>query len=1303
MNKNKIIIGIGYLFAANTFAAGLVSPSKEPLETQGIQGARPNIMYILDNSKNMDKAYFNDEMATKICKDSANSFSRVCASDSTQPGVNLSSFPAFDIMGDANNNLVGDVPFMSSEINSLFYNPEEEYMAPKKSSGVSIGNENIEGAKRNGFYSASSTINLKSGQKEVYFCTKTNPTIDELKDPTKSVCKRNGFTNQSGNPFLYHATTTYPNATYKHAVAAYTDVNKPFYYKATSAEWCTDLAGANCDLASGIATNKLGNYPYKPLVRWCLEESVATQATTPTGLYKTGANKNKALCVVTRSDVYKYPRYGFFQRVEVPETSYQNYANWYSFYRTRFLSLKTASSLAFADLGSSRRIGFITTNPSGYLGANEFVPIGSFDSTQSAKFYYALFNSTVNAEEGSRLRQTLSKVGRYYAGKTDGINTGMITDSIKYETTDVLGTTMFTDGTTMVTDGSTQSTRPDPVTYSCQENNAIVASASYWSDDGRSYQGQDLEGNVIGGEDNTASTYVSREGATLDGLGAKGTLADVAMYYYKNDLRPDGSKNLTTGEYVHENNVAVSIRDSNPQQHMVTYAISMGLNGFMKYVPDYEMSSFGDVQNIRVSAPATELVCSWTVGTCDWPAPTADTKSTIDDIWHAAVNGRGKFYNVENANSFKVGLLKSLSNLIVQTSSSAAAATSSPNITSTDNTLFYTTYRTSKWDGDISAKAIDPTTGSLGTVSKWSARTELNKLASSNTDSRKIYYVTNSSTPALTEFKADSMDANTLAYFEKHCSNGNLSQCVDRQYETTQIAEMDGGVNLVNYLRGQTQNELRQQTNNYFRSRDFVLGDIVNSSPVFAGASRYNWEATDATYTDHKTMTVTREKMLYAGANDGMIHAFNATTGVEQWAVIPNQMLSKMHELANESYIHDFYVDGTITVMDAKVGTEWKTILIAGMGAGGTGYIAIDITNPISSKQGGGPKVMWEICKSGCSKSYSDLGYSYGNPIITQRAFDKKWVAYVTSGYDNDSGKGILYELDLADGSILRKLETSTKGLSADNQVGLAKINALFDNFDAENIATSIYAGDLNGAVWKWDLSDESQTVGTLLGTANELTAAGGTKTQPITTRIELGKVNDNVMLFFGTGKYLNFEDQQSKDINSVYGLKDNSLENGNLRTALIEQKITVGTITSSSTTKDVDLNSDKGWFFDLKSQAGERVNVDPILAIGTLNVISNVPAESVCTAGGNSWYYQVNYKNGGALPGKNDVIANKVLGGFVVGQVIVRLSGSGILKNFITDSIGSVTPTAMSINSDAVADGASNIGKSSWREIYRK
>ena len=1301
MNKNKIIIGIGYLFVTNAFAAGLVSPAKEPLETQGIQGARPNIMYILDNSKHMDKAYFNDEIATKICKDSANSFSRVCASDATQPGINLSSLPAFDIMGEANNNLVADVPFMSSEINSLFYDPNEVYQAPKKSSGISLEGENIEGAKRNGFYSASSTINLKSGQKEMYFCTKTNPTQDELKDPTKSVCKRNGFTGQSGNPFLYHATTTYPNTTYKYAIAAFTDVNKPFYYKTTSAEWCTDLAGANCDLASGIATSKIASYPYKPLVRWCLEESVATQATTPTGTYKTGTYKGKALCSATRDESYKYPRYGFFQRVEVPETSYQNYANWYSFYRTRFLSLKTASSLAFADLGSSRRIGFITTNPSYYLGANEFVPIGQFDSTQSAKFFYALFNSNVNLEEGSRLRQTLSRVGRYYAGKNSGINYGMITDSSSYETTSGFGTVAMT--TDLIGSVITPPAKPDPVTYSCQENNAIIASASYWGDEGRSYQGQDLDGNLIGGEDNTASTYVSREGATLDGLGSTGTLADVAMYYYKNDLRPDGSKNLTTGEYVYENNVAVSLRDSNPQQHMVTYAISMGLNGFMKYVPDYEMSSFGDVQNIRVSAPATELVCSWTVGTCDWPTPTAETKSTIDDIWHAAVNGRGKFYNVENANSFKVGLLKSLSNLIVQTSSSAAAATSSPNITSTDNTLFYTTYRTSKWDGDISAKAIDPTTGSLGTASKWSARTELNKLVGDNLSARTIYYSTVDSTPTLTAFEAASMDSNTLAYFKNHCSSGNLSQCVDRTYTTTQIAEMDGGVNLVNYLRGETQNELRQQANNYFRSREFVLGDIVNSSPVFAGASRYNWEATDSTYADHKTMTATRTKMLYAGANDGMIHAFNATTGVEQWAVIPNQMLSKLYELANESYIHDFYVDGTITVMDAKVGTEWKTILIAGMGAGGTGYIAIDITNPIITAKGGGPKVMWEICQSGCSKSYSDLGYSYGNPIITQRAFDKKWVAYVTSGYDNSSGKGIIYELDLADGSILRKLETSTDGVSANNQVGLGKINALFDNFEAENLATAIYAGDLNGAVWKWDLSEESQTVGTLLGTATELTPTGGSKVQPITTKIELGKVNEHTMLFFGTGKYLNFEDQQAKDINSVYGLKDNSLENGSLRTALIEQKITAGTITSSSTTKEVDLNSDKGWFFDLKSQVGERVNVDPILAIGTLNVISNVPAESVCTAGGNSWYYQVNYKNGGALPGKNDIIANKVLGGFVVGQVIVKLSGSGILKNFITDSTGSVTPTAMSINSDAVTDGTSNIGKSSWREIYRK
>lgn len=1295
MNKNKIAIVIS-LLSANVFAAGLVSPSKSPLETNGIQGARPNIMYILDNSTHMQRSYLSNEIVGAICKDSTNAAAIkacVASSYSADVGKDLTSWPNNDIMGTINaisgnnsNAYAADVAFMSPDLNPLYYDPDVTYNPPLTSDGSKMSNASIDGAYVDGFNTSSAKINLKTYQRDLYFCTKTNPSTDELKDPTKNVCRRNGvnssnsvatFTapktgNYSGNPFNYYDSTTLPDKTYKYAVAGWSDINVPFYYKVTPGEYC-DVTGTTC----GSSYDEAKGYVYAMAVRWCSNEADA----------KAAKGSTKLACQKDYSATYKYPRYGSFQRYNVPDTQYTNYANWFSYYRTRFLSLKTASTYAFKDIDNQRRVGFIVANPSSSFAtnANEFLPIRNFNSIQKGAFYSSLIGSKISetATTGSRLREALSRVGRYYAGKTDGINTGMIDTSTKL----------------------------DPVTYSCQKNTTVIGSAGYWGDKDDSYRGKDLSGNLIGNTDNTNADYATRETASYDGglSGATGTLADVAMYYYKTDLRSSGSIG-GLGKDVSTDNVDISVQDPNPAQHMVTYAISMGVNGFLSYTPDYTNNIYGDVYKIQSSS----TTCSWsTAGTlCNWPLPVAEAKSTIDDLWHASINSRGKYYNVMTPTDFAANLKDALSTLIIETSSSAAAATSSPNITSTDNSLFYTTYRTGKWDGEISSKAIDPTTGSLSSTVTWSARAKLNSLAAS---SRNIYYVDNAGS-ALKAFTATGLTTAALANFKNLCTTYALSQCLNYAwfYNSTHLSEMNDGTHLVDYLRGDRSNEFSNLSAPYWRSRDYVLGDIVNASPVYMGTSYQNWESTDPTYATFKTSTATRTKVLFAGANDGMIHAFDATTGVEKWAVIPGQLLPKMYKLADKNYEHDFYVDGSLTVMDAKIGKNWKTILVVGMGAGGNGYVALDVTNPDIGGSGG-PTLLWEFCKSGCMKTDSDLGYSYGNPIITKRAFDGTWVVYVTSGYDNASGKGVVYELDLATGAILRKLTTATSTVSASNQVGIAKINTVYSDFSTDNTATAIYAGDLNGQVWKWDLTKDV-TTGTLLGSAtakkvaNVYDAATGTMTQvtsdaaqPITTKIEIGKVNNDTVLFFGTGKYFNTDDQTSTDINSFYGIKDTSADIGNLRNKLVQQSINAGTISSTSSSTTVDWSAKNGWFFDLISQTGERVNIDPILALGTVNVISNVPAESVCTAGGNSWYYQVDYLNGSALPGQSDVIAKKLYGGFVVGQVIVKLGGSGILKNFITDSTGSVTPTAMTINSNAVAASTGNIAKTSWRELYRK
>ena len=115
-----------------------------------------------------------------------------------------------------------------------------------------------------------------------------------------------------------------------------------------------------------------------------------------------------------------------------------------------------------------------------------------------------------------------------------------------------------------------------------------------------------------------------------------------------------------------------------------------------------------------------------------------------------------------------------------------------------------------------------------------------------------------------------------------------------------------------------------------------------------------------------------------------------------------------MYKLADATYEtnHRFFVDGPITVGDAYNGTTWKTILVGGLGRGGRGFYALDVTDPAV------PKALWEF---GTAQD-SDIGYSYGNAIITKRATDGKWVVIFASGYNNNlspgDSKGRLYVVD---------------------------------------------------------------------------------------------------------------------------------------------------------------------------------------------------------------------------------------------------------------------------------------------------
>ncbi|MGQ0579461.1 MAG: pilus assembly protein, partial [Betaproteobacteria bacterium] len=782
---------------------------------------------------------------------------------------------------------------------------------------------------------------------------------------------------------------------------------------------------------------------------------------------------------------------------------------------------------------------------------------------------------------------------------------------------------------------------------------------------------------------------------TVTALGGSGnTLADVAMYYYKTDLRTGAPLSKSDNS-----TVPTTDKDIAKHQHMVTFSLGLGLQGLMDYVPDYESDPTSDYSKIKNA----DTSCAWTAGTCNWPIPSASSPTTLDDLWHAAVNGRGSFYSAADPNTLADGLSGALSALKVQTAAAAASATSSPNITETDNFIYSSTFRTVKWDGEITAQRIDTSSGNILPGIVWSAQGQLDaKVGTAEAltppgDGRNIWTHDPAAANKLKPFKWANLTSAEKAYFENKCTA--LSQCP--LLTAAQQTDANNGDNMVNFLRGRTTHEAT-----IYRDREHVLGDPVNATPAFVQAPRFAFNDAPPSYELFKAAQASRQGVLYIAANDGMLHAFNGDTGNEMWAYVPRIVFPDLHFLATDNWDvrHAYNVDGSPQIMDVydSGAGAWKTILVAGLGGGGRGYYALDVTNPAS------PKGMWEVCQDPaiCVEKDDNIGYSFGPPIITKDPKDDKWVVMITSGYNNVSpgdGKGYIYIVEALTGTILDKKDTGVGDTTTPS--GLSKISAYANSFNTDNTSLFVYGGDLFGNLWRFDVEDRS-----FLRMA-ELKDGSG-KPQSITTRPELGFVDGYRVVYVGTGRYLGEDDLVDPATltpalpwayqQSFYAIKDRNVALGNIRTStpgLQQQTITILSLDSRSTTTNVvDWATKDGWYVDFNPSSaspGERVNLDPVLALGTLVVVTNVPSNSACVVGGDAWIYQFDYKDGTYVAtATGEQAGQRFTGQTLVGVVVVRLP-SGVLKGIATGATGTKTTVGVNIG------GSGSVGRRvSWREL---
>lgn len=528
---------------------------------------------------------------------------------------------------------------------------------------------------------------------------------------------------------------------------------------------------------------------------------------------------------------------------------------------------------------------------------------------------------------------------------------------------------------------------------------------------------------------------------------------------------------------------------------------------------------------------------------------TPSTPNTFDPTqtwqWDADGNGLPDAYSlVSNPAQLNSQLDKAFQNISNQNGSATGGTGSQSSISSTSNTYYYEAgLNTSDWSGSLIQRliSVSGSSVSLGTA-QWNAQTKL-----TSDSGRQI----------ITSSDGIGMGAAFLWSGLTGTQQSALKSSSGESTATTQLK--------LSYLRGNAGNE--GTGSSQFRPRTTTkLGDIVNSSPQYVGApstasSNINYQ--ESSYKTFATNYASRTPIVYVGANDGMLHAFDATNsgGTEKLAFLPNAAISNLNQLPSNAYAHAFYVDAPPVIADVKNSSgSWMTLLAGGMGAGGQALYALDVTNPANFLESQASNlVKWEFS----SAADSDLGYTFGQPAIA-KLNDGNWYVVANNGYNSSNGDAVLFIIPVTPakltttttgwvlGSNYYKINTSSGTTASIN--GLSAVTPV--DLDGDGKVDVIYAGDLKGNVWKFDMSGTTPaTWKVALGGKALFTAKSSSgNLQPVVLPPAVGAFpaaagvasvsKTNLMVYVGTGKYIESCDKSSSctpesNNHTVYGIWD--------------------------------------------------------------------------------------------------------------------------------------------------------------------
>lgn len=985
----------------------------------------------------------------------------------------------------------------------------------------------------------------------------------------------------------------------------------------------------------------------------------------------------------------------------------QNFANWYAFYRTRNLATVSGASLAFAGLDPTYRVSWQALNScrgsttslvdtdcdgwkNNFTGKNN--AIKSFTGTHKNDFFDWLFQ--VPTDSGTPLREAMTRIGEYY--KTSGENSPYDNDF------------------TTAASGE----------YACRRNMHILMTDGIWNDSG--FTGP---GNV----DHTGVTLPDGKSYTAAAPyndSYSNTLADVAFKYWSADLRTL-TDNLTPS--IKDISGSEDVQYFNPKndpatwQHMTNYTIGLGLTAFLA---DSGLTWSGNMY--------TGSYPNILAGTTLWPGADLAMGSagatyghSAHDLWHAAINSRGKFFSAESPDDLSNAFSAILTAISSANSSSAAAAANSTSVQA-GTVIYQAQFNSQNWSGHLYNFNVN----NDGAVIDLNGDGKLDGL-DANWDAATLI-------PAPASRTIKTINGGTGVEFIW----ANLSASQQTALQTQ---------DRLNWLRGVASKELRF-TGGIFRNRTTtVMGDIINSDPIFSYTDDYGYTSLPATVAGQSTYAAflsgksSRPPMVYDGANDGMLHAFRADTGdansgKELFAYVPTAVYGNLSSLTETNYSHKYFVDGSPSIGDAYL-SGWKTVLVGGLGKGGKAIYALDISNPSSFANS---NVLWEYSGAAVDTGgtgtidANGMGLTYSQPQIA-RLNDGTWAAIFGNGYNSISERAFLYIVNLGTGALIKKIPTNS---TTSNGLSTPRL------YDSNNDKTVdfVYAGDLQGNLWKFDISGTTSAGWGLGNSGNPLFIArnASNQIQPITAQPTVGgHPSGGVLVYFGTGSYLTATDVSDTTVESFYAIWDKPLSlvtvasSSLVQQTIIEEVVsgTAKTITGcvddpliagneclvtfnydlrATSKNSVDYTSKLGWYMDLLPlsgvAAGERVISYALLKQDRVIFLTVIPSADPCVPGGNSWLMELDTSSGGAtaassfdfnndnkfddkdkLPSNNTASGLKSTVGMVKSPVWLEKEGTGTAVKVMSGTTSNIT-TIKNRGNPVPASGA--VDRLYWLQI---